>query len=177
MTNSHAQLAAAFGQAAGHVVAVADIGQRVALQPADQFLQRVQVGQGLAGMGKIGQPVDHRAGAVLRQLDDRLMLIGPHHDHVDILAEHAAEIGHAFARAEADVLAEKQAAAAKLIMPASKLTRVRSDGFSNNSAITRPGRSASRRPWAYLVFRSSVIAKIRSISAVVRSVTHEQMSH
>ncbi len=35
-------------------------------------------------------------------------------------------------------------------MPASKLTRVRSDGFSNNSAITRPGSSGSRSPCAVL---------------------------
>ena len=31
-------------------------------------------------------------------------------------------------------------------MAASKLTRVRSDGFSNSRAITRPGNSGSRRP-------------------------------
>ena len=54
-------------------------------------------------------------------------------------------------------------------MAASKLTRVRSDCFSNSRAITRPGSSGSRSPRANLVFRSSVMEKIRSISAGVRS--------
>ena len=54
-------------------------------------------------------------------------------------------------------------------MPASKLTRVRNEGFSNSSAITRPGSRGSRSPFWYLLFRSSVIEKIRSISAAVRS--------
>ena len=55
------------------------------------------------------------------------------------------------------------------VMPASKLTRVRSDGFSNNSASTRPGSSGSRSPCANLVLRSSVIEKIRWISAAETS--------
>src|SRR5262245_48483152 len=56
-------------------------------------------------------------------------------------------------------------------MPASKLTRVRSEGFSNKSAITRPGNSASRRPWVYLALRSCVFSKMRSISAAFKSST------
>src|SRR4051812_20972024 len=54
-------------------------------------------------------------------------------------------------------------------MQASKLTRVRNDGFSNNSAITRPGSSASRSPRVNFVFKSSVMAKMRSISADFKS--------
>jgi len=52
----------------------------------------------------------------------------------------------------------------------SKLTRVRSDFFSNTIAITRPGRSASRSPLRNLALRSSLIEKIRSTSAGNRSV-------
>ncbi len=55
------------------------------------------------------------------------------------------------------------------IMAASKLTRVRSEGFSNNRAITRPGKSGSRRPASNLVFKSSVMEKMRSSSAAFSS--------
>ena len=54
-------------------------------------------------------------------------------------------------------------------MQASKLARVRSDGFSNNRAMTRPGKSGSRSPLTYLAFRSSVMEKMRSISAADKS--------
>ena len=54
-------------------------------------------------------------------------------------------------------------------MQASKLTRVRKEGFSNSRAIIRPGNSGSRSPFSHLLFRSSVMEKMRSISAAVRS--------
>src|SRR3954447_1782336 len=54
-------------------------------------------------------------------------------------------------------------------MPASKLTRVRSDCFSNSSANTRPGSKGSRSTCANFVFRSVVIAKIRWISSAETS--------
>ena len=38
-------------------------------------------------------------------------------------------------------------------MPASKLTRVRSEGFSNSRAITRPGSSGSRSPFSNFCFQ------------------------
>ena len=40
--------------------------------------------------------------------------VGPDHDDVDVLAEHAAEIGDALAAAETDVLAEEERAAAEV---------------------------------------------------------------
>ena len=101
-------------QAAGHVVAHRRRRPACALQAADQFAERVQIGQRLAGMGVIGQPVDHRASAVLGQSANGLMAVGADHDAVDVLAEHAGEIGHAFAGAEADVVAQEQAAAAEV---------------------------------------------------------------
>jgi hypothetical protein len=52
-----------------------------------------------------------------------------------------------------------------------KLTRVRSDCFSNKSAITRPGSSGSRIPARNFAFKSAVSAKMRLISLVVKSAT------
>ena len=106
---------------------------------------------------------------MLGHFGHRLMAVGADHDHVDVLAEHAAEIGQALAGAEADVVAQEQAAAAQVDHAGLEADAVRSDGFSNSSAITRPGSSGSRSPRQYLVFRSSVIAKMRSISTAVRS--------
>ena len=62
-------------------------------------------------MREVGQTVDHRAGAIAGQVDGGLVLKRANDDHVGILAEHAAEVGHAFARAETDVVAQKQAVA------------------------------------------------------------------
>ena len=62
-------------------------------------------------------------------------------------------------------------------MPASKLTRVRSDGFSKSIASTRPGRIGSRRPFSNFAFRSSAIEKIRSISAELKLGQRNQVSH
>ena len=111
----HAQLAAAQGDAAGHVVGVADPGDRSPFEPAaDQFADRIQVGHGLAGVAEVGQPVDHRAVAVLGQIDGRHVRVGPQDDDVNIFAQHAAEIGDALAAAETDVLAEEERTAAEV---------------------------------------------------------------
>ncbi len=65
-------------------------------------------------MGVVGQSVDDRATAVLDQVVDGFVEERPDDDHVDILAEDAAEIGQAFAGAEADVVSQEQAAAAEV---------------------------------------------------------------
>ena len=107
-------LAAAFGQAAGHVVAIAHVGQCPAFDAAEDFLQRVQVGQRLAGMGQVGQAVDDRASAIFGQLGQSVVVIGADDDQIDVLAQHPGEIGHALSGAKADVVAQEQAAAAQM---------------------------------------------------------------
>ena len=114
MTIRMPSLAAAQGQAAGDVVGVADPGQRAPVEPADQLADGVEVGQRLAGMAEIGQAVDHRAVAVLRQFDGRLVAIGADDDDIGIFAQHAAEIGDALAAAEARVVAQEERAAAEM---------------------------------------------------------------
>ena len=107
-------MAAAFDQAADHVVAVAHPGQMQAGQLSAMFLERVQVGQRLARMREVREPVDHRARRVLGELDDGRMPLRPDHDHVDHLAQHASEIGDALALAETRIVAEHHAAAAQV---------------------------------------------------------------
>ena len=48
-------------QRVGHVVAVAHVGERAALQVALELAQRLEVGERLAGMGEIGERVDRPA--------------------------------------------------------------------------------------------------------------------
>ena len=99
------------------------------------------------GWAKSVRPLITEQVAVLGQLDDRLVALGADHDHVDVLAQHAGEIGDALALAEARRRSPRNSALPpRWVMPASKLTRVRSDGFSKSMAITRPGSSGSRQP-------------------------------
>ncbi len=51
---------------------------------------------------------------MLGQIDGHRMSIRANHDHVDIFAEHAAEVGDGLAAAEANVLAEKERIAAQM---------------------------------------------------------------
>ena len=111
----HPQQAAEHRQRPGHVVAVTDERERVPRQPAHAPLQRVDVGQRLAGMAVVGEPVDHRHTRRRRQLLDGGMGLRAADDHIDILAEHAAEVGDALPRRrEARVVAQEEARAAQV---------------------------------------------------------------
>ena len=73
-----------------------------------------QIAQGLAGMVVIRQAIDDRAGGMLGKLEHGLVLKRPQHDGIDVLAERAGDVGHAFARAHAAIAGQKNAAAAEL---------------------------------------------------------------
>ena len=120
-------------------------------------------------MSEIGQGVDDRAGGVRGQIDGRLMGEGADHEHVGELVQVAGEIGDGFAFAEAGVGPEEDRLPPRWAMPASKLTRVRSEGFSKSRTITRLASNGSRNPFSYFCLRSTATEKIRSISAAVRS--------
>ena len=79
------------------------------------------------------------------ELVDRLVLEDAQHERVDVLADGAGEVGERLAPAEADLVAgQEQARAAELGDAASKLTRVRSDGFSKTSADHPAGERVRR---------------------------------
>ena len=81
-------------------------------------------------------------------------------------------------RAEADVVAQEQAAAAEVDHAGLEAHARAQRRLLEEQCHHAAGQAAARGvPWRYFVFRSSVMAKIRSISAVVRSVTVMQMSH
>ena len=55
-------------------------------QILEMLLQRVEVGERLAGMGEVSEAVDHRTRGVVGELFDRGVALGPHDDNVDHLA-------------------------------------------------------------------------------------------
>src|SRR5205823_3091855 len=88
----------------GHVIAVADPGDALPLPAAEVLLDREQVGEDLAGMGEVGQSVDHWNRGVARQLFDLGVVESPDHDAVDVAGQHPCGIGDRLATADLDVL-------------------------------------------------------------------------
>ena len=111
----HPKQAAEHRQRTGHVVAVADEGERVPRHPPHVLLERVDVGQRLTGMAGVGEPVDHRHTRRRRKLLDGGMSLRAADDHIDILAEHPAEVGDALPRRRKPrVVAQEEARAAEV---------------------------------------------------------------
>ena len=111
----HAQQTADHGQRSCHVVAIADEGHGESLHAAHLLPQRVDVGERLAGMRLVRQPVDHRHARHLGQSHDRFMGLRAADDRIDVFAEHAAEIGDALPRrCKPRVGTEKQARATEV---------------------------------------------------------------
>ena len=103
------------GQRTRHVVAVADEHELDAFETTEGLVDRQHVGHRLAWVGQVGQGVDDRHGGVTREFLDGRVRVGPDRQGVDVLADHAREVGEAFAAAHADVLvAEEDRAAAEL---------------------------------------------------------------
>ncbi len=62
-------------------------------------------------MRVIGQAIDEGAVGVPDHVQHRLVAAGANDHDINILAQHANEIGHAFPRAPADIASQKHAAA------------------------------------------------------------------
>ena len=100
----------------GHVVAVADPRDALPFPAAEVLLDREEVGEDLAGVGEVGEPVDHRNRGEPGQLLDLGVVVGADHDAVHVAREHAGGIGDRLAAADLDVLAgEEEGLAAELV--------------------------------------------------------------
>ena len=91
-------------QAAGNIVAVADIGQVEAVGATVGFCDGKQVGHGLTGVFPVGEGVDHWHGAVLHQSFQRGVGVDPRDNAIDVSAEHPRHIGDGFALPEANLI-------------------------------------------------------------------------
>ena len=105
-------------QRAGHVVAVADVGDAQALERSVGLSQREQVGERLARVMVLGQHVDHRHRAVLRQLLEQLIGPRPHADRGDMTREHDRGVAHRLAAGELELIgAEHHRLSARIADP------------------------------------------------------------
>ena len=107
----------------------------------------LHVGQDLAGMRQVGQPVDHRHGRMLGQLVGLGVIVGADHDRIGKARQHPRRVGNGLAAAELRLtpLSSTIADPPSCRIARSKLTRVRVELFSKIIASTCPssGRSAS----------------------------------
>ena len=98
--HAHAGRRAGEQQRVGHVVAVADVGERAALEVALDLAQRLQVGERLAGMGEIGERIDDRHVGAGGELFEPILTEGAHDDGVDVAAEHCRGVAQRLAATE-----------------------------------------------------------------------------
>ena len=92
------------GQAAGHIVAVANVSQPTPGQAALILNDSGQVGHYLAGMFPVGQGIDHRHGGALGQFYQAAVGIDPGHDAVHIAGQNPGHIGHRLPYAQTHLL-------------------------------------------------------------------------
>jgi hypothetical protein len=107
--------AAHHGERAGHVVAVADVGQHAALQRAERLVQRHQVGQRLAGVMPRREHVHHRHAGEASQLLEALVGAGAQPDRGHVAGEHQRGVADRLAAGELHLVrAQEQRVAAEL---------------------------------------------------------------
>ena len=92
----------------GDIVAVADEGDSAAANRVECFTDREQIGERLARMRFVGEPIDDRDASAIGQGDDRRVLEDSGDQEIDILADDAAEIVDGFAPAQADFIAREK---------------------------------------------------------------------
>ena len=93
-----AQIAKKFaGDNSDVIVAIATPDNLFALDRAVMFFECHHIGHDLAGMGAVGQTVDHRHRRVFGHLEQCRFFEGPDHDQIDIAAKHASGVSDGFA--------------------------------------------------------------------------------
>ena len=87
----------------GNIVAVADPRHEQRFDRPFILLQCHDIGKDLAGVGPVGQAIDHRHGGMLCEFDQRLVGHRAHHDDVDIAGQDARRVRDGLAAAELHV--------------------------------------------------------------------------
>src|SRR5213596_2163635 len=104
--------------AVGHVVPVAHPGDPLSLPRAQRLPHREQVGQHLAGVRQVGEPVDDGNRRLARQLLHLGVIEGPDHDAADVAGQHPRGVGDRLAPPQLDVAGRKeQGVPAQLVRP------------------------------------------------------------
>ena len=97
------ELSGRMGKAGKDIVAVAGPDHLAPADRAAMLFEGHDIGHDLAGMGAVGQPVDHRNRRMFGHLQKRRLLEGADHDHVHIARQHAGRIGNGLAMAKLHV--------------------------------------------------------------------------
>ncbi len=97
-----------------HVVAVAHESQLQRRHIAEALLEREVIGQGLARVLQLAEPVDDGHGRVLRHVGDGRMLKGTQHDAVDPALQVVGDVGDLLARVNAAGVLHEHGGAAQL---------------------------------------------------------------
>ena len=87
----------------GHVVSVTDVGDDDAVEVYLPLVEREEVGEDLAGVEPVGQPVDHRHAGVAREAHGELVIERPDHDPVDVAGEDPRHVLDRLAGADPDL--------------------------------------------------------------------------
>ena len=99
----HPQLRAGDHERVADVVAVAEVGDADAVEPAQLLADRHHVGDRLAGVELVGEPVDDGDVGVLGELVDVGLLERADHDPVEVAGEHHRGVLDRLAAAELQV--------------------------------------------------------------------------
>ena len=91
-----------------HIITVPDVGHFESGNFLAQFFPYSHdIRHHLAGVVKISQPVDHRDGGVLGEVDHHIVAIRTVHDAVTVAAEHAGGVADGLAAAHLQLLRRK----------------------------------------------------------------------
>jgi hypothetical protein len=112
---AHPEAGRADHQRDAHVVPIAEIGEAGAREPAQPLANRHQVGERLAWVRVVREPVDDGDVRVLGELLNVLLREGADHDCVEVALEHVRRVLDRLAAAELEVAGgEVEAVAAEL---------------------------------------------------------------
>ena len=118
-----------------------EVREGAALEPAEPFPHREQVGERLARVLEVREGVDHRHVGGAGEHLEPLLLEGPQHDRVDVARQHPAGVLDRLAAAELQ-LARRQHDRMGAELRDADLER---DPGAGATASRRPGRSSARR--------------------------------
>ncbi len=99
----HAGLGADLGERMRDVVAVADVDELDAGEPADVLADGQRVGHALARVVRVGEPVDHRDLTIPGEVLHVRLGEGADHDAVHVAAHHVGGVPDGLADAQLDV--------------------------------------------------------------------------
>lgn len=140
-SKSHAGEAGGEGERAADVIGISDVGDLFADAGVDRFLHGHEIGEGLAGVSCIGEPVDDGECVVAGEFIDGGVSEGAGHHEIAVFGENANEVFGAFASLPAYIAAKVDGGATELCHAGFK-----ADAGSEAWLFEEEGESALSKP-------------------------------